>query len=363
MIGLIDRGYVHKGKMASAPVSLPLCFFHLAHLLEAGVSIGDSLADVELQESRTRLGYVWKDVRMQIEQGKKFSDAMSIWPGVFEPLVISLIRAGEANGSLAAACDDVQALLLWQRGVKSRITTVLVYPCFALLIMLAAIAFLFVSVVPAMQVFLVDTQDSIAWHTAAILYLSAWLSEFLLPILCILALVAFVVLALRAYLPPVRMSCDRLQLQIPLIGCLLTELSLSRYAKICGRLYRSGLSLDEALEVSEGVVGNRTLRSELRGVRQRVLSGTSLGMSVQAARFVPSTFKKLLVAGESTATLEQAFVQASNHLLRSSEHKIDRMEKLIGPLLLMIVGLNLLWIVVSIMAPVYDAAIATVIAL
>lgn len=359
----VNRKHVHTRKVAGASVSLPLSFFHLAHLLEAGVSVSEALADVELQESRTRLGYVWNDIRKQVEQGNKLSDTMATWPGVFEPLVISLIRAGEASGTLATACNDIQELLLWQSGVKSRLTTVLVYPCFAIIIMLGAIAFLFVSVVPAMQAFILDTQGSIAWHTEAILYLSSWLSEFLLPVVCAMALAALVVLALRTRLPSVRLSCDRLQLQLPLIGCLMAELSISRYAKICARLYRSGLSLEAALEVSEGVVDNTSLRLELKGVRQRMLSGASLGLSVQTARFVPSTFKKLLVAGESTTTLEHAFLQASDHLLRSSEHKIDRIEKLIGPVLLLTVGANLLWIVVSILGPVYDTAISTVIAL
>lgn len=347
-------------KVAGSAAALPLSLFHLSHLLRAGVSLSDALLDVISEEPRRQMSRVWADIRSRVEEGKTLSDALQAWPRVFAPVVVAMVRAGEASGHLAESCETVQQLLLWQSAVKARLITVLIYPCFALIVMLLAIGFLFVTVVPSMQIFLGNAQSPLAWHTSALLYFSRWLGAYLVPIVCVLLLVLVAIAILRFLLPVVRFSCDRIQLQLPVVGRLVAELALSRYAKTCSRLYGSGVSLEESLRVSESVVENTVLCLELSRIRHMMLAGVGLGQSIQSAQFVPNSFKRLLAVGESSAVLEHAMLQASEHLQRNAEHSIDRIERLIGPVLLLVIGVNLLWIVTSVLAPVYDAAITAV---
>lgn len=350
----------NTGRVAGSSAALPISLFHLAHLLQAGVSLSDALSDVISQEPKRRMSRVWSDIRARVEEGNSLSDAISAWPRVFDPVVIAMVRAGEASGHLAESCEMVQQLIQWQTAVKARLITVLVYPVFALTVMLGAIGFLFMSVVPSMRIFLTGNQDAIAWHTSALLKYSDWLSVYLVPVGCALLLTILVIATLRLFLPIIRFSCDRLLLQIPVLGRLIAELSLSRYAKTCSRLYASGVTLEDSLQISEGVVENTVLRLELSRIRHMMLAGIGLGQSAQSARFLPTNFKRLLAAGESSAVLEHAFLQASEHLQLSADRSIDRVENLIGPVMLLITGVNLLWIVISVLAPVYDSAITAV---
>jgi len=347
-------------RVAGSVVSLPLSLFHLAHLLQAGVSLSDALTDVISQEPTRRMSRVWSDVRTRVEQGKSLSNALSAWPRVFDPIALALVRAGEASGELAESCEAIQQLMQWHAAVKARLITVLIYPCLAMIIMLAVIGFLYVSVIPSMQIFLTSSHNGLAWHTSVLLSFSDWLVVYLAPLTSVFLVIVFLIAAMRLFLPVVRFTCDRHLLQVPVLGRLVAELSLSRYARTCSRLYGSGVSLNESLTISEGVVENVALRAELSGIRHMMLSGAGLGQSVQSAKLIPGTFKRLLAAGESSAALEQALRQASDQLQRNAQYTIDRVEKLIGPLLLLIIGVNLLWIVISVLAPVYDSAISAV---
>jgi len=322
--------------------------------------LSDALVDVNSQEPKRRMKRIWSDICVRVEQGKTLSDALAAWPHVFDPVVVAMVQAGEASGRLAESCETIQQLMQWQTLVKTRLTTALIYPCFALITMLGAVGFLFVSVIPSMQVFLSSNQNAIAWHTSAILYFSDCLALYLVPVVCALLILMLIIVTLRLFLPVVRFACDRLQLQIPVLGRLIAELSLSRYAKTCSRLYGRGVNLEESLRISEGVIENTVLRLELSRIRHMMLAGVGLGQSIHTAQFVPNIFKRLLAAGESSAVLEHAMLQASEHLQRNAEHSIDRVEKLTGPVLLLIIGVNLMWIVISVLAPVYDSAISAV---
>lgn len=339
---------------------LSLSFFHLRHLLQAGVGLSDALQEIGAMESAQRLKRVWSVVALQVQTGVSLSQAMAGWPGVFSDGIRALIRAGEINGDLTAALEDCCEQLDWLSRTRSSLLTAMVYPLVALCSLLLVIVFLMVSVIPSLSGFLAATQTELDWHSRWLLSVSAALQGFWLPCLLLFLMLSIFLLLARATVPAFRRFTDQLLLRLPLLGPIGTALGLSRQAVVCARLYRGGIELGQAMRVSETVIGNRALRQVFRRVRHAVTGGASLEQAMQHESLLPSSYRRLLGAGESTGALAQAMMQAAEQHQSQARHQMQRIERLLGPALLLLVGGLLLWIIVSLLGPVYEAAIDAV---
>ncbi len=347
-------------RIAGSQDAIGLSLFHLHHLLAAGVGLGEALSELYALETNRRMRQVWREVAANVEAGQSLSEAMAIRPRVFSALIIALMRAGEANGQLAIACESGRELLEWNRTMRSRMATVLIYPTFALLVLLAVVAFLFISVVPSLETFLSTAEVGLAWHTRGLLMVSAWMGQLYLPLTGCLMMMVLSVVVLRRCSDAFTLASDHCLLRLPVVGLLICELSLSRYSMVCGRLYRSGIELEQSLSISESLVGNTMLRQGLAQARALMVAGASLGDALSGVTIIPGSFRRLLAAGESAGALGQALLQAGEQRQRHAQHLIERIERLVGPVTLLVIGANLMWIVVSVLGPVYDTAINAV---
>lgn len=355
-MGIMKSG----GRCHGNTAGLALSVFQLAQLLKAGVGIADALDDVLDMESVRCLRRVWSDLSVNVKSGRCLSDGMSRWPQVFDATVIALIKAAERSGELAPACMSVHEYLRWHSQLRNRLATILVYPLFSLLVLLAVTGFLFVAVVPAVKDYLLAGEAVLAWHTLSLIALADWLkASYVLLITSFVAVFFIAVLAVR-YSQKVRWFLHAVSIRLPVLGGLIVDLSLSRYAQCSARLYGSGISLDECLKLSENTVGNCVLKQQLINVREAMVRGQSLAISLEEHRDIPAFFRRMVSVGEATGTLENALLQLSVQQQQASDATIERVEQLIAPVMLLFIGSSLLWIVVSMLSPVYSTAINSV---
>ena len=349
-------------KPGCSDAHLAIAFFHLAHLLESGLPVDEALADVQAMETQRRMRKVWLEVVVDVRDGKNLSAAMRRWPLVFNSSILSIVSAGEAAGKLADAMHEVESLLRWQAELRNRLVAVLAYPCFAVLVLLLVVFFLFTSVVPSLTDYLVGNDAlSISWHTKSALMLSQSLTgvswESVLAIGLTIGLAVLVVTATRGG----RRIGDVLILQTPLIGEMLIALWVSRYCQLVGKLYAAGVPLIDAMTHGEHSIANQILHARYVNARHAVNQGATLIKAFENDPLMPVLFKRLLAVGESSGKLDIALLRCSAQLHRYTSYRIERIERLMGPFMLCIVGLLLLWIVVSVLSPVYQRAIEMVI--
>ncbi len=348
-----------KKDVSQTDSTLVVAFFHMAHLLKAGVGIGDTLAELAgAEKGRCR---VWRQISSNVNQGQSLSEAIEALPRIFNPQLAALIKAGESSGELAAACHNCMNLLQWQQAVKSRLITVLIYPLFALTVLLCVVVFLLVYLVPAMSGFLVDSSADVTWHAQLLFNLSDWLLHYswLMPV--VVAGVAFAFVLSRRLSLKLRIITDSWLLKTPLVGRLIADLELSRYCNACAHLYGAGVSLSDSMRIAEGVLSNDALRYELSKSRKLMLSGVTLANALEKVASLPGVFRRVIAAGESTGALKHALLQASQYQQQQSDGTLERTEKLIAPVMLLLMGVVLLWIVTSLLGPVYHSAISTVV--
>ncbi len=341
--------------------SLSIAFFQLSHLLKAGVAIDHCLGEIIEQETSWKLRRVWRDIAHYVNDGQPLSVSMARWPDVFSATLQALVQSGEASAQLAQACGECRQLLVWRQEVRTRINTALFYPLFTGVLVLAVVGFLMIYLVPALSGFLDISDPDIPWHTLVLLMISDWLRQYMIFATALGGLLVMLLWMCYRSSQSLRLVFDRQCLKLPLVGRLLVGVALSRYCENCARLYGRGIALGTAMRISEGVVDNSFLRQSLEQARLLVRSGSSFSVSMSAITQLPDVLIRMLRAGDAAGQLQQSLIQASLQQKQLVDTRIDRIETLLGPALLVFVGTALLWIVLSLLGPIYESAIQAVI--
>lgn len=359
IVGHISKGFLAGRRLPRAEFST--AFYQLSRYLLVGVSLADALDDVSAGSATRRVQNFWMRVKCSVESGRTLSESLSRENACNDQTVAAIIKAGEANGKLGSACASVNEYLRWHLELRQRIVTLLVYPLFSLCVLFAVAGFLLISVVPSIQGFLLSSGELLEWHTQALLAFSAWAREYFVLGTWVCAGGIVTIYAMSHISAGLRRALDSLLLKLPVLGPALTDLLLSRYAHCCAQLFSSGITLENALCLAEQTVENRALRTELAGVRQKMVGGQTFAHALRQVSVLPAIFTRLVAVGEQTGQLSTVLVQIGEQQRTAAEASISRLEQVIGPVLLLCIGSVLMWIVISMLGPVYNMAIATVV--
>ena len=333
--------------------TLAVPIFHLRHLLAAGVPLADALDDVATLETGGARRALWRSAAERVASGSSLSEALARWPRDIDASALALVRAGEASGRLAALLAELEAHLRWRDEIGSRLRTVTLYPAVAALLLLGVVGFLLGYVVPELAAFLADGGAALAWHGTLLLSLSTFVGGHGIGLLALVSAALALLVAAPRLGAGAGALRDAVVLRAGVPGRLVATLRTARWARTVALLYGAGVALDEALEIAEGTLGDRALEAELAGARAALLGGRGLGAALGDCPSVPPTLVRMVAAGESAGVLESALRHAGEQLQASSRHAIARVEALLGPCLLGVTGALLLWIVVSVLAPLY----------
>ena len=357
-LDLID-GEPVSNRSLFRPVSVPrreiihFCF-HLELLIRAGVPILEGLSDLRDTLENPRFREVVAGLVESIEGGQKLSAAMDEQPKVFNKVFVNLIRAGESTGRLPAVLQNLTESLKWEDELASQTKKLLMYPAFVGTIVLSATFFLMVYMVPQLKQFVKNMGQALPPHTQFLFFVSD-----LLVVYWYVALLLPVVLAIGIKLllhtnPLARLRFDGLKLKIPFIGEILRKIILSRFANTFALLYASGIPILESIRTTQDVVGNLTVRQGLERVEQLIGEGQNVTAAFHSIGFFPPLVIRMLRVGESTGALDDALTNVSYFYNRDVKESVERVQQLIEPMLTVILGFLLGWIMLSVLGPVYD---------
>ena len=328
--------------------------FHLHQMIEAGVPLIDSLKEFRDSADQPRLRTSAGELVDQIESGCSLSAACAMQPWIFKPMYTSMLEAGEQSGRLEEVLADLLALLKWQDETLSSLRRVLIYPAFVCLVLGAVIGFVMTWLVPGLTTFITSAGAELPWHTQWLIALSDFIIDHWLAALLILTIaVAVVSIALRTSYT-VRYHWHRLQLQFPLAGPVLYKIKLARFCRCAAVMYASGINLIDTLKQGESLVDNLMLSEALRSARESIVAGAGVADAFQQQTALPALLSRLIRVGETTGGMDRAFLQTSYFYDRDSREAIERLEQFIVPVLIIFVGAIMMWVVISVIGPIYD---------
>jgi type IV pilus assembly protein PilC len=328
--------------------------FHLQQLVRAGVPVIEGLTDLRDSLEHARFREVVASLIEAIEGGQTLSQAMDGHRSVFNAVFVSLIRAGETTGRLPEVLHSLNESLKWEDELASQTKKMIAYPAFVGVIVLAASFFLMVYMVPQLKMFVTNMGQVLPTQTVVLFFVSDLMVDYWYLLLILPAILALGLRALLHSNPLARFRFDGVKLALPFLGNILRKIALSRFANTFALLYASGIPILESIRTTQDVVGNLVIRRGLERVEQLIGEGQNVTAAFHATGFFPPLVIRMLRVGENTGALDDALMNVSYFYNRDVKESVARMQQLIEPLLTVVMGALLGWIMLSVLGPVYD---------
>ena len=328
--------------------------FHLEQLTRSGVPILECLADLRDSIEHSRFREVVASLIESVEGGQTLSEAMEQHRRVFDRVFVSLIRAGESTGRLPEVLGSLVDSLKWEDELASQTKKVLMYPAFVGTIVIAATFFLMVYMVPQLKQFVKNMGQVLPPQTQALFFISDMVVAYWYLILLAPVLAAGGVFFMFRTNPAFRLRFDGFKLRLPVIGNILHKIILARFASTFALLYSSGIPILDSIRTTQLVVGNRVVRRSLIKVEQLIGEGQHVTAAFHSVGMFPPLVIRMLRVGENTGALDRALANVSYFYNRDVRESVEKVQALIEPMLTVVMGALLGWIMLAVLGPVYD---------
>lgn len=330
------RGWTPSELLWIRSLDIEISLYQLATLLRSGLTLLSALRLVAEQAERGRLRRVWEEVVVTIEGGRTFADALAQHP-CFNRLVVQLVSVGEQTGHLGPVLERAAAALEKRRTLRAGLITTLMYPAIVFLLAIGLAFYMVIGVLPKLQVFLRAMGKKLPPMTQRLLDISDWIQ--LNGITTVIITVALLIALVMFFLwPPGRALIDALALRIPLLGKAFRTAGTALFATCFSALLSSGVTLIEALRVTERLMGNRRLASIVTTAREQVMQGEPLARHLARPHGFMPMLPRMVAVGESSGTLDNVLDEVARFHEAQLDRLIKRLSALIEPAVIVTVG-------------------------
>lgn len=348
-----NLAYFNRNKIR--PKDLLLFCFQMHQLSQAGLPLLTSLGELQSSHDNRHFQQVIASLSAELEAGKTLSQAMAHHPKVFNALFISMVHAGEQSGQLPLVFNELFCTLRWQNDLLSQAKKLLAYPIFVALVVLATVTFLMAYLVPQMAAFLQNMGQALPLHTRVLIALADYLKVYWW-LLISLAILGWIACRLLIQLSPFsRYRYEQLKLHLPITGPILQKIIMARFSRYFALLYQTGIPILDALKICQGLVGNQVVANSLIQVHADISAGEAMSDSFKNTGLFPKLVLRMIKVGENTGGLDTSLFTISEFYDQEVREAMQSLLKLIEPLLTVLLGCLLGFIMYSVLGPVYDA--------
>ena len=335
------------------PELIAFCF-HLEQLMRSGVPIIEALTDLRDTVHNPAFREVIANVVESIGGGLKLSEALAAHPETFSEVFVGLVKAGEQSGQLPEVLARLTENMKWQDELHAQTQKILLYPSFVAVIVIGAIFFLMLYMVPQLAAFIKGMQHELPLQTRILIAVSDFFVHYWGLILALPTLLVVGVLLAARGSARVQYRLDAMKLKLPMVGSVLQKIILARFSTFFAMMYAANINILECLQISEKIAGNRVIDEGLQQVGRHIAEGQGVAEAFQATQLFPPLVLRMLRVGESTGALDTALLNVSYFYDRDVRESIARVQALIEPVLTLLLGSLLGWVILSVLGPIYD---------
>ncbi|HEX9446140.1 MAG TPA: type II secretion system F family protein [Candidatus Binatia bacterium] len=325
----------------------------LSTLLGAGLPLDRSLSVlanlVEGPEFKKIVGRLLEEVRA----GKSLAAAMAEHSDVFPKLYVNMIRAGETGGVLDGVLRNLSEYLERSISLKEDIKAALTYPMVLVAVAGLSLVFLFVYVIPKFALIFKDVKRTIPLMARLLIGFSEALTQYGWVAL-ILIVVGAAGMSFYIRSPEGRLQWDRWRLNAWLIGNLMRQVEVARFARTLGALLKGGVPLLEAIGTVHGVVGNRLIARAIAQVQVRVREGKGMVGPLTESGLFPPLALHMIAVGQETGRLEGMLVNVADHFDQEVKRATKRLTSMLEPIMIVGLGLTIGTVVVSMLTAIFS---------
>lgn len=328
----------------------------LADLLTNGVPMLEALSILSDVTIHPRLQAAAKRIHDAVAEGATLDQAMATEPAIFSELTLSMVRAGQEGAFLEESLQRTSMFLRKQDEMRSKIVGALAYPIILGVVGTLITALMMVFLVPKFQPFfdrLESTGSGLPFITVLLLVVSHGLLNYglLLPF----PLVGLV-FAVKKYIASDRgrMNWDTWKLKIPVLGQIFHDAAVARACRVLGTLLRNGVPLLKSLKISSESTGNRLLQQAMLESAENVTTGDTLAKPLAASGLIPPQVMAMIRIAEEANTLDDVLIKIADRIDGKVERQLEVMVRMIEPLMLVLIGGMVMFVIVGVLLPVFD---------
>lgn len=346
------------GKTGSAITAQEISIFsrQIATMLQSGVPMVQSFEILATGQKNQRMADMLTDIRDNIAGGSSLSEAMARHPVQFDLLYRNLTRAGEAAGVLDTVLDTVATYKERTEALKGKIKKALFYPAAVIAVAILVSAILLIYVVPQFEDVFKGFGADLPAFTQMIVnasrFLTAWWWAVLLSVVGSVGGFLFIYKRSEA----LQRTMDRLMLKIPVIGQILHQSAIARYARTLALTFKAGVPLVEALETVAGATGSIVYNDAVKRIREDVSVGYQLNVAMKQVGIFPHMVVSMTAIGEEAGALDTMLLKVAEFYEQEVNNSVDALASLIEPFIMVVIGVLVGGMVVGMYLPIFKLA-------
>ena len=322
-------------------------------LIRAGVPMLSLLKILEDQTENPSLQRVLGIIHQDIKEGASLNEAFGRHPKIFPPLYCSMLRAGEASGSLNQILDRLTYIIEHEHKIKSDIKSAMTYPVIVVSFLILAFFILLTGVIPRFVNIFQNAGLSLPLPTKICLWLYQMLTNYWYVIIRAVVIAA---VGLFYYLrtDQGRYTFYALAMRIPVVGALFVKGAISRFASIFSILQSSGVDILDSMDILAGTIGNHAISRELVGIKERLSEGHGISGPLSRAKYFTPMLINMVAIGEESGNLEEMLQEVAEHYDTEVEYAMKRLSDAIAPALTIGLAVVVGFFALAIYLPMWD---------
>lgn len=324
-----------------------------ATMIQSGVPLIQSLGILAKQQRVRSFAKVLEKIRFSVENGSTLSDSVEAFPKIFDPLYVSMVRAGEASGNLDNILMKLVTYIEKAAKIKGQVKAAMFYPAVVVVVAIGVVSALLLFVVPTFAKQYEDSGKELPELTQIVVDASNILANQWYVIFGAMAVLFF---GLRAWLKTDqgRAVFDKNILKAPGFGNLFRKIAVGRFCSTMSTMLTSGVNLLEALTICAASSGNKTIEAFVLNVRSKIEQGSRFSDPLGEGSLFPAMVVSMVAVGEATGALDEMLVKVSEFYEDEVDLAVKALLSMIEPVMIVVIGGIVGFIVIAMYLPVFD---------
>ena len=343
------------GGAGSAVGAKDIAFFsrQMAIMMKSGVPIVSALEIIASGHKNPRMKKLVETIRTDIEGGSSLHEAISRHPVQFDELYRNLVRAGEGAGVLETVLDTIATYKENIEGLKGKIKKALFYPVMVIVVAMLVSSIMLIFVVPQFEDVFKGFGAELPAFTQMIVNLSRFLVSWWWVILFVLlgAAAGFIYAYKRS--PKMQHGMDRLILKVPVIGQIMHNSAIARFARTTAVTFKAGVPLVEALGIVAGATGNKVYEEAVLRMRDDVSVGYPVNMAMKQVNLFPHMVIQMTAIGEEAGALDTMLFKVAEYFEQEVNNAVDALSSLLEPMIMVFIGTIVGGMVIAMYLPIF----------
>lgn len=325
----------------------------LATLLGAGIPLVPALSGLVEQTTNKSLQTKITQIKDSVNEGNSLTSSLAEHPRLFSKIYVNMVQAGEASGSLDVVLERLAEVGEQQQAMRSRIAAALIYPIFMALVGIGVLFLLITFIVPSITKVFTDRDQALPLPTTILIHLSDFLQSYWI---IIAALLVGLITGIRFFIqqPKGQRIWDKLKLSLPILKDLNIKIAAATLGRTMSSLLQSGVPLITSLQIVKNILNNILLAEVMDLAADELEKGKSLSNVLRGNKYFTPMLVQMIAVGEQSGSLEKMLGKAADSYEKEVETKIMAMTSMIEPVMILVMGLAVSFIVVSILLPIFE---------